>query len=1486
MYELSRIYLRSVGPSGARYENVLLDFSKAGRPVTGYQEDLFASVSEVLRPSPASVVFLENGGGKSVLLKLVFSVLLPGQRNIVGGADGSSLGDFVGPRDVAHVVLEWTHSVTGRLLITGKTMAWKGQAVSAAADNFLEQWYCFFPSEKLGLDNLPVVEEGRYLAFQVYRVQLNAAYVEDSHLELFWPRTHRDWTERLGKLGIDTELFRYQRHMNAGEGEAVRAFTMETDERFVDFLLEAVLLEQDLAPLADLVAEHVEKLAKRGVVLLERDFVEGTLALLDPLRRNAERAAISRAASVRAQASLSVFAGRITARRNREISSLTGLGEQVKEAEKSVQEVTLRASALQNREDALRLQKAVLALQAVEERTSELEEKARRAEVEVRAWESTSKVLSHLKNAAEAERLRALVQESDDRARPLLEARTLAAVSLACALLDLAQKAADAAAILAESAKEHQNREAVAREKQQTAIGNSSEARANASTFANLISNVEKRIEQAVSDGLIERPETLLATLSANRNKLADLSKEVVSIQKQFNELIDARPLLEADQRAADHAAKDAEQRYDAAKAAVEDAHRRRILLQAEDRLAELLQTEDVLLDQDAPTLAKSLAEAIADHTRKSVALMVEEARDERDRLALTEGDLLPPPIEVEEACAALVKEDIQAWPGWRYLSEIQNRDRRRELIRIHPHLVAGILLNSKDHIDDARRILSDERYQSASVVTVATTEELERSGSGVPSFTLPFKPSLYDEAAAELEHEQIEFRHRDRATAIAALTDARERDSDLVGRVRDWLRDYPESRVTELEEHRNRAAEELTAATAAVAGVERAKEQNDRLLSQARAKQQTLGEEKTRLNDRVRALSTLAEEADKIPGWRNDRRGLLEAAEVESETAERHGIDALNENRLATDAVREADRQRRAKQDLDVERAALPGAGEASNSDARPSESVPVLRELYAAAAEQYQRIGTGEELIEELAIAERTAAVTTMACEALSSEIRERAEELLETPEGASAVGRTSALELAERAKAATGKEHQDALIHRVVCRKEVQQLRKAWEDKDAGPIEEFLDPIPADIADCDLAIRQTLDEYAAAARLVIERKKELELQQRELSRAEEAAKDFGVLAKALEEDLAEPAEAPYEGDYSSAANKHTFLTVTRRSARSAASEDADHVKKAGRSLHTFTRSDQFAELGAAVQREINATDAEGLAERAEPWEERLRPRLRSLNDDLEQTERHRRNIVTNLKGETDKAIGILRSAQRVSRLPSGLGDWHNEEFLRFQFELLGNEILIQRLGEVVDEAAAGRSSDSRKVQRTGLALVLRAVHASTPKGIKVFVLKPDTTLHAERERVSRVKKVFSGGQQLTAAILLYCTMAALRANDRGRRLEHRAGLLFLDNPIGRANADYLLDLQRSVARALGVQLIYTTGLFDDKALRQFPLIIRLRNDADLRSARKYLSVDARVKGHLDALPPSDGTGQISTARIYNHGRDTGQAPPSKGT
>ncbi|MEU3572953.1 hypothetical protein AB0E96_31695, partial [Kitasatospora sp. NPDC036755] len=296
MYELNRVRLYSIGPAGARYADTVLDLRGVGEPVADpapQQIGLFGEDVDgpVRRPAPAGVLFLENGGGKSVLLKLIFSVMLPGHRNTLGGASSGVLRKFLLADDCGHVALEWQHTVTGELIVVGKVSEWRGRQVSSDPRKFAETWYSFRPGAGLTLDSLPVAERvslagdqkarGRRRTMKGFRDALTEAGKAHPHLDLVFEDGHDRWTEHLGELGLDPELFRYQREMNADEGEAAGLFAVKHDSDFTDLLLRAVTDTRDTDGLADLVHGFAAKLGRRAELTAERDFTAGSLDLLE-----------------------------------------------------------------------------------------------------------------------------------------------------------------------------------------------------------------------------------------------------------------------------------------------------------------------------------------------------------------------------------------------------------------------------------------------------------------------------------------------------------------------------------------------------------------------------------------------------------------------------------------------------------------------------------------------------------------------------------------------------------------------------------------------------------------------------------------------------------------------------------------------------------------------------------------------------------------------------------------------------------------------------------------------------------------------------------------------------------------------------------------------------------------------------------------------------------------------------------------------------
>ncbi|MBN6040775.1 hypothetical protein [Amycolatopsis sp. 195334CR] len=1480
MYELSRVRLHSVGPAGARYQDVVLDFSGVGAPVTTPRQDaLFAAgihsgeTGPVRRPSPASVLFLENGGGKSVLIKLIFSVMLPGRRQVVGTTSTRVLEKFVAGKDVAHVVLEWQHTETGERVITGKASEWRGHVVSSDPANLIDSWYCFRPTTSLGLDSLPLTEDGRLLTLSGYHERLAKAHAGTPELELYWTRRHVDWTGRLDQLGLDTELFRYQRAMNAGEGEAADAFAFGTDEAFAEFLLRAVLSEDEPKELAEVLATYSENLSQRGDLMAERDFVAGALELLGPLSDEESLAAASRKLAGTARAELAELAGMIAAREKVESDRLEVLEahvEELKTAEKLAEGDHRRLTAGVTE---LRRVVAGMLLEEATEARKRLDESYTEAKVEAEAWRETTTVLAHLNATRKARDIRELVGTREQKAQPALEAKNAAATAFARGLLALAkdaQQQADAAdkaaqALLAEAERAQSDRD--------EATSTAATRRAEADGLAGRIAEVRAEGAEAVREGLLTDAAEIAESARLARATAESAASELANREAELETVSEELGAAQAIANEAHQAAGSARDRHERAAEELDRANRRTDSLAAEPRFVELLGTDDVQLETDVPSLTDRLREARATAEREQTSLRMAESADERILAALGSGGLLPPPEEVQAALDALESAGITAWSGWRYLSKLDAKKRAVVLSRA-PQLVSGVLLNEPSQVDRAREVLTGLKLLPSAMIAVGTTAAVNTAAEknadppeGV-DFLVPPNPAMYDEDAADAERRAVAERHATRLRRLSALDESLAADGALSWKLTTWREDYPPGALANLAE---RAQSAITARDNAEKALTAANTELERLTAKRVSLRERVPDLRAALStaeDRARRLDALAARAAKIPQWTEEAEHAREIVERAESQAKESGAKAAKLREQAGEEQRTADGHRRTASGARSELAEVPGAGSVSEADETPAEPVDALRRTFASAAEAYAKVEVGSDLRAELEQAESAEANAHAAIEALDAPVRARATELLETPDGSDASARSAAQARAGRAVAALEEERAEVIALVATRKAELEQLPRQSGSADSHDR-------PRDVDHGRELIDAAGVEVSAAAR----KWEDLTRQRADAAETFESAKNssagFGLLAESMANLVpdGDPGRI-YDGDLESARARYNSLNSTWTGAKEAVEHAEKRVREQADALAQYATEKRFEKLSTPVRQQVISVKRDSLPAHAAEWAEALRPRLRTLTDDLAQIDRHRSGIVSRLQGMVDGALRTLRSAQRVSRLPDGLGDWSGQEFLRIRFTELEDNVLAERLGEVVDEAAVGKTSDGRDVKRDGMSLLLRSVQAAVPKGFRVDMLKPDSVLRTERQRVSEIRDVFSGGQQLTAAIILYCTLAALRANNRGRLRSRHSGVLFLDNPIGRASAGYLLELQRAVADALGVQLIYTTGLFDAGALSEFPLIVRLRNDADLRAGRKYLSVDATIRREVDELGEPDGTARLSAARMFVRG------------
>lgn len=1556
MYELSRVRLYSIGPAGARYADTVLDLRGVGAPVplpAPAQADFFEDdpVGPPRRPAPAGVLFLENGGGKSVLLKLIFSVMLPGHRNTLGGASSGVLRKFLLADDCGHVALEWQHVLTGESVVVGKVSEWRGRQVSNDPRKFAEAWYSFRPGPGMSLDSLPVAEatvirprqgegeggsgaQGRRRTMKGFRDVLTEAGKNYPNLDVVWEEIHERWNEHLGDLGLDPELFRYQREMNADEGEAAGLFAVKNDSDFTDLLLRAVTDTRDTDGLADLVHGFAHKLGRRAELTAERDFTAGSLDLLSRIAVAAEQRERARDVHAGAERRTRALAQRLHARGTEERGRAAELAEQVATAAHRVTDAERIRERRSLVSAELAYRHASLALAAAEKGAAAQRRELNDARTLHSAWQAAETALRHRAAADRSARVAVAIREAERDAAPALAARATAAADLVRAL----HTAAEAGERIAN---EEEERSAALQETGESAHRDAT----SAATHAQRARSEAEHLKQRLAEVAEETAEAVRAGWLDDSAPDADPARAALAASDAEKTAVEAWDSAREAARQATDRAREAAARHSAAELAAaraedaaeaagrgHDAERRAAeSIGAEQRLADLLglpQSEAKAigvpaprtaapgapgadqgaarrpaagpltaeeLDRNADGLHELLEEGVAAAERQLFDLRTAAADDARILGALGDGGLLPPGPDVLAAVEYLGEHGVPALPGWRYLAQSVDPADHTRVLATRPELVDGVIITDPETHARAREVLAEAALLPRSAVAVGTAAALlapapapdEREAGGSQVFLVPPNPAMHDESAADEERQALRARAIERDEEIRALAARLSGDRALAARLGSWRTGCPAGRLAELSaaaEETRRAADE---AAAELAEARTARDGTDEVAAEATRARDERQETAQRARRAADLLAGLAHRLRERASWQSRMRELVdEAAEFEARAEE--CVDharAADEDRRA--AQRAADDARRTARALRAERAEIAGVpDDLGDAPDGASTSLPALREAYRAASQLYEKVGVGADLRAEQARAEGDESAALAELNRLTNKVRTRAEALLESPDAADGPSRQAAASRAE------------ALVHMLETRASAasEQLgRLRGEAERLAPTDgEAHTELPEELvpADADRAkelLRTASGELAAASEALDGARGQHEELLRAHRAAEDAAGGFDETAALLRdllrdngdpEDGAEEAIEPYDGALPQA---RQAAAESRRSLRGCAADlsTADSaVREASDILVRHANSTRYEQVRTPARQQIRELPASALPDHAAKWADAFAPRLRVLTDELAQLERNRDSIVDRLRGLVDSSLTTLRSAQRLSRLPEGLGEWSGQEFLRIRFEDPDQATLAERLGEVIDEATRAAVKKNSDLRRDGMSLLLRGVGAALqPRGVAVEILKPDAVLRAERVPVGQMGDVFSGGQLLTAAIALYCTMAALRSNDRGRDKQRHAGTLFLDNPIGRANATYLLELQRAVADALGVQLLYTTGLFDTTALAEFPLVIRLRNDADLRAGLKYISVEEHLRPGLPQPDPSGEAvhGQITATRMYRRPEET---------
>ncbi|WP_329025721.1 hypothetical protein [Streptomyces sp. NBC_00690] len=1510
MLRLRRLRLENIGHKDARFNGTLLDIAEPG----GRASD--------------AIVWLRNGGGKSSLLALFFSLLLPGKADFIGYAKKKGLIDYVLEGKPAHVIAEWEDDANPfgiPALITGAVYQWPDGHRPASDDDAWDKlqraWYTLRPYGTTDLTTLPVHTVGGWRSKKGYLEALTQQMAANHHLDLHIvnDRSLTTWDRMLSNHGLDPQLLQVQRRMNLDEGAITELFQFDSAEGFLELLIDLVVDPAQPTTVRTNVKNQAERLAKRPARELELRFLTGAITRLRPLQQ-----AIADTTSLHGQMATVHAAGElactwISARRDTLTAQQAAADTSASQAQQKAEQARTRAEKRRRRADVLDLAAAVLTTRARQADQKEAEAAQENAEALQAAWQSVHLHLEREGMAREQAELNALLARRAHDAAPLKQAMERAGAMLHAKLTQVINEREHEAGQLTQNIKDTEREGKAADQAEKQHLVAAEQARSSIASLQRSLQKIDTLISQARHDNLLEQkesPEQGHERWSADTTRL---ETRLDHTQTRLKELTDQLTVLGDERDTADKHWREADNEYARIWDRWDRLRGQQQRLSRHPRLTELAHLDDELdttgsgmnLDIAGHPLLQILQQEI---TRARDTLIAEQLAVAADRRALacleTEG-FLPAPLETERALAALqaANSSVKAVSGLQFLRDSLPPGRHAAAIAKAPDVVGGIVVLGNISDQDLRRHIVATGVSTRSVLSVCDSAtaraRLTNTGPGDLHAVFPVQAAALQPQAADDEQIRLATRINESAERCRHITTGQEEDQALARELAEHLEAFgaaPHRRLKEslerTEARRDTWKNELDT-------------QDDRH-RRLQSERDRIERETAEATGRLRHLAAGTERARQVAEQALRTSDLQE----QLDTARQHQTDQQEQARLATIgkmAARKTEQRHRrdetlCRQDLKRHRSALRKLTTLVTEYAEPDldlraldrASLDALQERFANARTAFESDTADTQLRTDLAVTTRRLQMADKALAALDDATRTLAAELATRPEATDPDRRDHSVERATH-------DAHDAAALTARCTVLAEQAEKTEApaaqrigdtSAAADALKEFSAPETAEAAaqatrhEADQAEREhtTCTEQRHALK---EKANAAALTASSLHRAHDALRaGLNGLATHWTPSLEEPVP-----------DAATWLTercdVTAHGASAMTEEQAHQLQgllttaitdaqstlaKATRRLATATRHVQQL---ATDRQYADAVDAQLVARLSEDPAQ-LHASLPTLIPDIELREKRTTTLLNQLTEDqlllvqecaalTKTIVATLHQVARHSKLPTGLGAWSGKPFLTLKLADWGSEeTLTHRISTSVDTLVANvaaKHSSSANVLPPALDLAKRLVLAALggSGSITAKVLKPHPVPVMDPVDVTKIRK-FSGGELLTVSVLLYCCLAQVRAANRNHGLTGGVGTLLLDNPMGKSNYVPFIDLQRAVAAAHGIQLIYTTGVEDLDAVGRFPLILRLRNNAhDARSGHRLVQLTERYGDTVSAGVTDARSDGIRAARLH---------------
>ena len=1223
--------------------------------------------------------------------------------------------------------------------------------------------------------------------------------------------------------------------MNRNESGAAELFKFRETDEFVDFVLKLVIDSK----LGNQVSSNLEafgtELRRRSEEFLpERELICGVMDRLKPLVGLAYIRSEVYCRVTKTQIQLHHFLTYLSDRDtalNQEVVLATQQGENARHDALRLQE---EARLCQQRAIFFRY---LAAQERVKQLTTDYEQlsaQAQKAQRDELIWKAAIPLSDLIRTTHEVTELQAQIKNSEVEHTPLRRKLETAARKYKAALRIRLEHLREEETSLTQTEREARQKAVVARDE---ASSNQNEA----AVFEEKARHVANQIDE-LHQARFRLEE--LGTFHAGENW-----------ENAYDRLTRQHTLQDKEQRAIQHVFETLEQetlRINETTAGLIRAEADAAKLEAEARKElEMAQIERQAIEQDE-YLQRYLELEIIDISRLDASATAQLHRTERsiEQRVLTlwsalidqeyainhlkEHELLPPSHDVKSILEVLHDAGVIAWSGWEYMSRNVSPANARDFIQQAPELVLGVVIQNS-HYEQAQKTLSSAKLNLNVPVVVGHQSDIEREGVRTAFMIGPTSDAYFDRNAAQIELGDRQSKYVQEQQNLNAIRFELTKLRESTSRLEKFRQQYPNSWIQERQESIDTAVEQQQAYQAQFVELVQEQQKLKSEIACQRQRQHSLMEELSILREHIARLQEYAARFSTELSILEQYYTQLRYEVKSKQDAANHLIADAKE--LEQQAVEASVAVKKTLEKASVTNDEISRIKYCEGKLPVLAGDVQILSQSYNQHLAFYEgkvSASTLHTLLDRAKRDEHEARqkftsklqkgidekVVRAALNPLldGSDVERRCEEAVKKKFEAERLLKDNDTKL-KQAQQELNNCKQECARYSLMEKSAVEEFLENGRNFDLSTDEE-----ESRVQELEVIANQRRVEAQSASTLCSELQHQIEVLIKDRKRIETLVSIHSDLLGATTNQLLQESDwtAPLDKEIDSRLDR---LEQQLKQAQQELFRLDDIRNSVKHTVHKWIDDVQFKHGKLDLIRRLKLLFEEDYERHCTHLQSELTLRLQQIEVSLLETDAHRDKIVEHTLAAAKVGIRVLKLIESRSKLPSSLQSFGEKSFLKITLHDSTDPVEMKACIEVlIDEIV-----NSGRVP-AGIELVQQAVRRLA-KPIHIRILFPDPDSVSQYIPITEMTKQ-SGGERLTSAILLYCTLAQLRARERGQKMASTSTLL-LDNPIGKASRPKFLELQREVARAMNIQLIYTTGVNDFEAIRMLPNVIRLRND-----------------------------------------------------